>query len=159
MANRKAISTKTVVYAGLMGALYYVFVVGLAPISYDVFQFRIANVLKALAIYHPGLSLGYAIGNFFANQLSPFGMLDWLVMPVFDVIAGLTAWALRKCPAPVWIGAQSIIIAGAVAVFPLGLGGNIPMLPSFLSVLASTLVVITAGHLLFKPFHDRLAQL
>ncbi len=125
--------TRTVVNAAIVAALYYVLVVGLAPISFTIFQFRIANVLKSLAVLHPSFGLGYAIGNFFANQLSPFGALDWAVMPLFDFGGAYLAYLLRK---RLWlaVGIQSLVIAVGVATFPLGIGARLPWLGSFFLV-------------------------
>lgn len=133
-----------------MAALYFVFVVGLAPISFDIIQVRFANVLKALAICDPAFALGYGMGNFFANQMSPFGILDWGIMPFFDIGAALLAYQLRRWK---WVAviAQSALIAIGVATFPLGMGANLPWLASFISVLLSSLLVIGAGTLVLVP--------
>lgn len=148
-------TTKRVVYAAIMGALYFVMVIGLAPISYHVLQFRAANVLKALAVCRPEFALGFALGNFFANQASPFGWLDWGIMPLFDVAGALTAYALRKVQLRrfPWaaILAQSTIIAIGVATFPLGLGAGLPWVLSFVSVFASSVILIGAGAVILLP--------
>ena len=88
--------TRHIVYASIIGALYAVLVVGLAPLSFHILQFRAANLLKALAICHPAFAFGFGIGNFFANQASPFGVLDWGIMPLFDIVGALTAYQLRR---------------------------------------------------------------
>lgn len=147
--------TRYVVYAAVIGALYYVLVVGLAPISYDVLQFRVANVLKGLAICRPEFALGYAIGDFFANQASPFGLLDWLIMPFFDTAGALLAYQLRKTR---WwaVVVQSAIIAIGVATFPLGLGARLPWLVSFVSVFVSSLTIIGIGTAILVPAYEAL---
>lgn len=152
MAIRKTISTKTVVYSAIMAALYYVLVIGLAPISFHIFQFRAANVLKALAVTNPAFGIGYAIGDFFANQTSPFGILDWGIMPLFDLMGAWMAYSLRK---RLWlaVAAQSFIIAIGVATFPLGIGGNLPWLLSFVSVFVSSLFIIGAGTVVLLPIY------
>ena len=142
--------TRYVVYAAITAALYFVMVVGLAPVSFHILQFRAANVLKALSVCHPAFAFGFGLGNFFANQASPFGVLDWGIMPVFYIGAALIAWTLRKRR---WlaVGAQSAVIAVGVATFPLGLGAGLPWLASFVSVFASTVVIIGAGTLILVP--------
>lgn len=148
--DKQAISTKTIVYASIIAALYYVMVIGLAPVSFDILQFRFANILKSLAVLNPAFSIGYAIGDFFANQLSPFGILDWGIMPIFDFVGAISAYVLRK---RIWLAVivQSLIIAVGVATFPLGLGGNLPWLMSFISVFISSLLIISAGSIIILP--------
>lgn len=142
--------TKRVVYAAIIGALYFVMVIGLAPVSFHVLQFRAANVLKALALCRPEFALGFGLGNFFANQASPFGVLDWGIMPLFDVTGALAAYRLRRWR---WLAviAQSAIIAVGVATFPLGIGAGLPWLLSFASVFVSSAGIIGAGVLILVP--------
>jgi uncharacterized membrane protein len=146
-------TTRYVVYTAIIGALYFVFVVGLAPISFHVLQFRAANVLKALAVCRPEFAFGFALGDFFANQASPFGALDWLVMPFFDIGGALSAYKLRRRK---WVAvtAQSMVIAVGVATFPLGLGARLPWVFSFLSVFASSLLVIGIGTAFLLPAYN-----
>lgn len=142
--------TRRVVYAAIIGALYFVAVISLAPVSFHVLQFRAANVLKALALCRPEFAFGFGLGNFFANQASPFGFLDWAVMPLFDVAGALLAWRLRRWR---WLAvvAQAGVIAVGVATFPLGLGAGLPWLMSFASVFISSAVIIGAGTLILVP--------
>jgi len=145
--------TKKVVYAAIIGALYFVMVIGIAPLSYHVLQFRAANVIKALALCRPEFAFGFALGNFFANQASPFGWLDWAIMPLFDVASALAAWHLRRWR---WLAVivQSAVIATGVATFPLGLGAGLPWLASFASVFVSSAVIIGAGVVILVPAYE-----
>lgn len=147
--------TRTVVNAAIIAALYFVFVIGLAPISFHIFQFRAANVLKSLAVLHPSFGLGYAIGNFFANQMSPFGILDWGIMPFFDFGGAYLAYLLRS---KLWlaVGVQSLVIAVGVATFPLGIGAQLPWFGSFISVFISSLLIISAGTIVILPTMKKL---
>jgi uncharacterized membrane protein len=142
--------TKTVVYSAVIAALYAVMVWGLAPLSFGFLQMRAANVLKALAVLRWEFGLGFAMGNFIANQASPFGALDWAIMPVFDFLGVWLAYQLRR---HVWLAVlvQSAVIAVGVATFPLGLGAGLPWLLSFASVFASSALVIGAGSVVLLP--------
>lgn len=146
-------STRYMVYAAIIGALYFVLVVGLAPISFHILQFRAANVLKALAVCRPEFAFGFALGDFFANQASPFGALDWGIMPFFDVAGALSAYRLRKHK---WVAVivQSAIIAIGVATFPLGLGAGLPWAWSFVSVFLSSIMMIGTGTIILLPAWD-----
>jgi hypothetical protein len=76
-------------------------------------------------------------------------------MPIVTILAGLTSWAMKKYG---WfaIVVQSLIIAAGVSVFPLGLGGAIPVKFSFLPVLASQLLInLSAWFVLWKPFYGK----
>lgn len=154
--------TRLVVYTAVIAALYYVLVVMLAPISFYALQFRIANVLKALAVCRWEFALGYALGDLFANQASPFGVLDWGVMPLFDLAGALAAYALRKARVRgfPWasVFTQSAIIAVGVATFPLGLGAGLPWTLSFASVFASSVVVIGAGSAVLLPAYQAVEE-
>lgn len=145
--------TRYVVYTAVIGALYFILVIGLAPISFHILQFRAANVLKALAVCRPEFAFGFALGDFFANQASPFGALDWAIMPFFDIGGALSAYGLRQRK---WLAvvAQSVIIAIGVATFPLGLGARLPWAWSFVSVFASSVLVIGIGTTFLLPAYN-----
>lgn len=147
---KSATSTRAIVYTALIAALYFVLTIAFAPLSFYALQFRVSNILKALAVCNPAFAFGFALGNFFANQASPFGPLDWAIMPIFDVAGALAAYALRR-RLPVAIVAQSAIIALGVAIFPLGLGASMYMPLTFCYVFTSTLVIIAGGSLILLP--------
>lgn len=151
------ISTRAVVYAAIIAALYFVMVILFAPLSFYALQFRLANVLKALAVCRPEFALGFALGDFFANQASPFGPLDWAIMPLFDVAGALTAYLLRRW---IWlaVGAQSAIIAVGVAAFPLGLGAGLPVPLTFVYVFISSAILIGAGTVVLLPAYQAVAN-
>jgi uncharacterized membrane protein len=138
--------SRAVVTTAVIAALYTVFTLALAPISYGPVQFRAAELLKPLALYNPIFALGFGLGNFFANLGSPFGAWDFIIMPLVDIGAALLCWQLRRWPVPA-VTTQAIVISAGVAVFPLGLGGRFPVLPSFLAVLLSELIILVLGYL------------
>jgi uncharacterized membrane protein len=146
--------SRTVVTTAVIAALYTVFTLALAPISYGPVQFRAAELLKPLALYNPIFALGFGLGNFFANLGSPFGAWDFVVMPLVDIGAALLCWQLRRWPVPA-VTIQAIVISAGVAIFPLGLGGRFPVLPSFLAVLLSELIILVLGYLVIWRRYDR----
>jgi uncharacterized membrane protein len=89
--------TKHVVLSALIGALYFVLTVGIAPLSYGPVQFRISEMLKVFCLFNPFASLGIGIGDFFTALVSPFASPWELVfMPITDLLGGLLAFVLYK---------------------------------------------------------------
>jgi hypothetical protein len=140
-----ASSSRLIVYAGLTAAAYAVITIGLAPISYGPVQFRVASLLKPLALVSPVMCLGLSIGVGLANLTSPFGAYDFLIMPVVSLVAALIAYSLRRLP---WLAMvmQAALIAAGVAIFPLHMGAGIPIWPTALFVFVPECALYLAGY-------------
>jgi uncharacterized membrane protein len=133
-----------------VAALYAVFTVAVAPISYGPVQFRVSEMLKAFVLFDPWLALGVGIGTFFANLASPFvGPWELVWMPLTDIVGGLLAWALyyfilrqRLAVLPMILYALTTGAAVGLMLWALGLGGF-----WFLagSVAASEMVILVGG--------------
>lgn len=147
--NAAATTTRTIVYAGLIAAAYAVVTIALAPISYGPLQFRVGGLLKPLALMSPVMGLGLSVGVGLANLTSPFGAWDFVAMPVVSYVAALIAYRLRHLP---WLAmvVQAIVIALGVAVFPLYLGGSIPIWPTVLWVFVSECSLYLIGYFLLR---------
>jgi uncharacterized membrane protein len=139
--------TRIVVYSGVLAAAYVVLTWAVAPLSYGPIQFRVSEVLKPAALWHPAFALAFGVGNGIANLYSPFGPWDYLAMSAVDAGAALLCYFLRRIPL-VGVIVQAIVISAGVAVFPLGFGGGFPFLPTFVSVLVSELVLLVGGYYL-----------
>lgn len=146
---------RLIVYAGLTAAAYAVTTIALGPLSYGPLQLRVSGLLKPLALVSPVMGLGLAIGVGLANLTSPFGAYDFAIMPVVSLFAANIAYRLRRLP---WLAmvVQATIIAAGVAVFPLHLGGGIPVWPTAAFVFASeaTLYLVGYGLLRRTPLFD-----
>ena len=150
-------ATKTVVRAAIVAALYIVLTIALAPMSFGLLQFRVSEMLKPLALFHPGYALAFVIGTFFSNLASPFGAWDFVCMAVVDGLAALVCWKLRKRQVASLI-IQAVIISVGVAVFPLGFGGGLPVLISFISVLIPQLIILLGSYfIIWRYFGEWLA--
>jgi uncharacterized membrane protein len=91
----KKISTRRVVMAALIAAIYAVLTVGLAPISFGVIQFRFSEILKVFVLFDPFLAFGIGLGTFLANTFSPMvGPWELIWMPITDMLGGFLAWGL-----------------------------------------------------------------
>lgn len=139
-------STRSIVLAGMIAAVYYVVTIAFAPISYGPIQFRVANLLSPLALFDPVLALAFLFGTFLTNIFSPFGVWDFGVMPLVACLAAVICWNLRKAP---WVAItlQALVISVGVAVFPLGFGGGIPVWPTVLFVFVSEIAVLWLGYI------------
>jgi uncharacterized membrane protein len=78
-------------------ALYAVGVVALAPVSFLIFQVRVADSLLPLAIIF-GLPacIGFSIGALVANMFGGLGMVDVLGGSSANLIACVVAWKLGQ---------------------------------------------------------------
>ena len=145
--RRAALSTRALVYAGVIAAAYVVVTLAVAPLAYGPLQFRVSNLLKPLALLHPVFALSFGLGTFLTNTVSPFGVWDQMVMPLVDVAAALLCWQLRRWPV-VAVLVQAMVISLGVAVFPLGMGAGLPFLPTFAAVVVPQAVLLMAGYFL-----------
>ncbi len=136
--------TKAIVFAGVVGAAYAVLVLVLAPLSFGPLQFRAATLLAPIVLLQRRYALGLAVGLAISNVMSPFGWYDWLLMPVAIALLSLVGYELRAIP---WLAClvMSVLSAVSVTLFPLHLGGGIPIWPTVLSVFAPQLALYLAG--------------
>jgi uncharacterized membrane protein len=82
-----------IVFASLYSVMVYVF----APFSFYALQFRIAGLLRPAIAKKWTLTIGYAVGIFLGNLVSPFaGVYELLFMPVIGFIAGFIGYSLAK---------------------------------------------------------------
>jgi uncharacterized membrane protein len=77
---------KSIARAGIIAGVYAGLCLLLAPISYRVFQVRVAEALTVLPIVWPEAVIGLACGALIANVAGPLG--------VFDVVFGTAATAI-----------------------------------------------------------------
>lgn len=70
------INTRNLITAAVVGALYAVLTMVLAPISYGALQFRVSEVLCILPFFMPFTAWGLFVGCVVANLMSTAGILD-----------------------------------------------------------------------------------
>lgn len=137
---------RIIVYGGILAAMYAVLTWALAPLSYGPLQFRISELLKPAALFHPAFAVAFGVGNGISNLLSPFGPWDYIAMSLVNVVAAYVCWLLRRWPIPAVL-VQATLISAGVATFPLGIAGGFPFWPTFLAVLAAEVILLVAGYL------------
>ena len=143
--------TRTITRGAAVAAVYVVLTLALAPISFGPLQFRVSELLKPLALFDPALALAFGLGTGLSNLWSPFGPWDYLAMPIVDALAAFLCWRLRRRP---WLSLalQALVIALGVAIFPLGLGGALPVHLTFPAVAASQLIILLIAYaVIWRP--------
>lgn len=83
-------------FAAVVGALYAILTMVLAPISYGPLQFRISEALCVLSYFTPTAAWGLFIGCAIANTLSAAGLPDVIFGSLATLIACLGMSAVGK---------------------------------------------------------------
>ena len=83
-------------FAAVVGALYAILTMVLAPISYGPLQFRISEALCVLSYFTPAAAWGLFIGCAIANTLSAAGLPDVIFGSLATLIACLGMSAVGK---------------------------------------------------------------
>jgi len=143
-------STTQVVRVAVIGALYAIFTVGIAPLSYGPIQFRVAEAFKVFVLFDPLYAVGIGIGTFFGNLASPFvGPWELIFMPMTDIAGGIIAYFIfrglgNRFPlAPLCIYAITTSVSVGLMLTTLGVGGFWILAGS---VGVSELLILIAGY-------------
>ena len=144
---------RRVAVAGVVGALYVVLSLAVAPLAYGPLQFRLGEVLKPLVIKYPTTIPAFAIGVGIVNLFSPLaGGLELILMPIVNLVGGILCWFVAQRVGGV-IGTYAasllfaVVIAAGVGVV-LTVAAGLPYLPSFVSVAVSETVLLLVGNAL-----------
>jgi uncharacterized membrane protein len=145
--------TLTAVFA----AVYAVGVVFLAPISFQLFQVRVADALLPLAmIFGWPAIMGLSIGAFVANFFGGLGPVDIIGGAVANFIATSVAWRVARKR-----GRSRLVIGGALEIVTVTLivGSylsylfGMPLAVGWVGVLLGSIVAIgVLGAILFAAF-------
>jgi uncharacterized membrane protein len=153
MAVLDSSPARRVAVAGVVGALYVVLSLAVAPFAYGPLQFRLGEILKPLVIKYPATIPAFAVGVGIVNLFSPMaGMLELVLMPTVNLVGGTLCWFVaRRIGGAIGTYAASLLFAliiaagvGAVLHFAAGL----PYLASFASVAVSEVILLLLGNAL-----------
>jgi uncharacterized membrane protein len=144
---------RRVAVAGVIGALYVVLSLAVAPFAFGRLQFRVGEALKPLVIKYPATIPAFGIGTVIINLFSPFaGVLELAFMPLVDVVGGVLCWIVAR-----GVGGAfgtylasflyALFTAAGVAVV-LSVVAGLPYLASFASVAVSETILLLAGNAL-----------
>ena len=153
MAVLDSSPARRVAVAGVVGALYVVLSLAVAPVAFGPLQFRVGEALKPLVIRYPATIPAFGVGTLIINLFSPFaGVLELAFMPVVDVTGGVLCWFVAR-----GVGGAfgtylasllyAIFTAAGVGVV-LTLVAGLPYLVSFASVAASEIILLLTGNAL-----------
>jgi uncharacterized membrane protein len=146
--------------AAVFAALYAVSVVVLEPVSFQVFQVRVADALLPLCMLFgwPAI-LGLTLGTIVANLFGGLGPIDIVGGGFANLIAGYVAWriSLNKGKSWLFLGvvSQVIIVTAMVGTYLSYLFG-MPVEVGLLGVLLGSIVAIgVLGSLLLLALSSR----
>ena len=93
-------NVKDVAVATVFAAMYVGLCLGLAPISYEAIQVRVADALYPLiGLFGWPAFYGLLVGHFIANIFSPLGVIDLLSVVMFlPAKLAILKWKLKAVP-------------------------------------------------------------
>ena len=142
---------RRVAITGVVGALYVVLSLVVAPVAYGPLQFRLGEVLKPLVIKYPVTIPAFAVGVGLVNLFSPVaGGLELILMPFVNLVGGVLCWFVaRRAGGTFGTYAASLlfalIIAAGVATV-LHFAAGLPYLVTFGSVAVSEVILLFVGN-------------
>ena len=92
------ITTKNLVHAAVIAAVYATLTILLEPISYGPVQFRLAEALTVLPAILPSSIPGLFIGCIIANMAGAFGLADVVFCSLATLLASVSTYLLRNKP-------------------------------------------------------------
>jgi uncharacterized membrane protein len=144
---------RRVAVAGVVGALYVVLSLVVAPFAFGPVQFRIGEALKPLVIKYPAVIPAFGIGTVIINIFSPFaGPLELIFMPLVDVTGGVICYLVARSIGTTFGTYLASLVyalwtAAGVGVV-LTVSAGLPYLASFASVAVSEVILLLLGNAL-----------
>lgn len=139
----KNFTIKDLALNAILGAAYVVLVLVFNFFSFEVVQFRIAEVLLVLLLFNFKLSPGIMIGTAVANiAFSPFGILDGLIGTIASLLAILFMYIFKKLPIIALL--MPVIFNGLIVGLFIHFISEVPLLFAMGSVALGELVVMYA---------------
>jgi uncharacterized membrane protein len=144
---------RRVAVAGVVGALYVVLSLAVAPIAFGPVQFRIGEALKPLVIKYPVVIPAFGVGTVIINLFSPFaGVLELVFMPLVDVTGGIICYLVaRRVGGAFGTYLASLIYALYTAAgvgVVLTVAAGLPYFAAFASVAVSEIILLLLGNAL-----------
>jgi len=146
-------NTKHIVIIAMVAAVYAVVTIGLAPISYGYFQFRISEALTLLTFFNPIFVPGLTLGVLVANFASPYGILDMLLGTLASFIAFILIRITRNTINNLFVASLFPTITNGL-IIPFVILGRELTFASYWAIVATVafgqFVVLTVSYILFR---------
>jgi len=138
------LEARKIALVSLIAALYAIGVILLAPISFLLFQVRVADALIPLSIvFGMPVVLGVTFGNIVANIYGGLGIIDVIGGSVANFLAAYVGWKIgsRNFVGSKFVAtvAQNIIVSSMVGSY-LAVLFNVPLELGFLGVLLGSII-------------------
>jgi uncharacterized membrane protein len=143
-AREQDLEVKRIALTSIFSALYAIGVITLAPVSFLIFQVRVADALIPFSIVFgmPAI-MGVTIGNVIANLYGGFGYIDVIGGSLANFIAAYVGWKIGSMDfrGSIFIAtiAQNLIISSIVG-FYLSFLFSVPLEVGFLGILLGSMV-------------------
>ncbi|MGB3368465.1 MAG: QueT transporter family protein [Acidaminobacteraceae bacterium] len=140
--------TKKLVKLAIVASLYFVLTVGLAPISYGSFQFRVSEVMTLLAFIDPFYIPGLVLGTVLANLFSPLGFID----VIFGTVATFISVFMMSRTKNIFLASLwPVVVNGVIIGIELFIMFGIPLVIGMTEVAIGEFVVVSiVGVIIFK---------
>jgi uncharacterized membrane protein len=156
----KVKSSINIALAAVFAAIYSVGVVFLAPISFQIFQVRVADALLPLAMLFgwPAV-LGLSLGAFVANVFGGLGPVDMVGGALANFIATFAAWRIARNRGKLWalvgVAVEILVVTFVVGTY-LSYLLVMPLEISWLGIFLGSLAAIgLLGSILFLALSTR----
>lgn len=152
------LTTTRIARVAIIAAVYAVVTIILAPISFGVFQIRVAEALTVLPILFPEAIWGLFLGCLLSNIYGGLGLIDIFLGSLTTLIAAWLTYLLRTSP---WAYAPPIVLNGLIVGTYLSFLLHMNILLSIISVsLGEAIAVLALGiplirHLRKLKLHNR----
>jgi uncharacterized membrane protein len=140
------VNTREIALSSIIAALYAITVILLAPISFLLFQVRIADALIPLSIIFGGPVIwGVTLGNIVANIYGGLGIIDIIGGSLANLCAAYIGWRIGS--RPFW-GSQFVatvaqnLIVSSIVGFYLAALFEVPFEAGFFSVFMGSLIAM-----------------
>ena len=136
--------TRKIALGSVIAALYAIGVIVLAPISFLLFQVRVADALIPLSIvFGMPVVLGVTLGNIIANIYGGLGYIDIIGGSIANFLAAYVGWkiGLRSFRGSEFVATvvQNLIVSGIVGSY-LAVLFDVPLEVGFLGVLLGSII-------------------
>lgn len=151
-------NSRKIAEIAVFAVLYAVLTWILGPISYQVFQFRLAEALKSIVVPRRYLAWAFVIGNALSNVFSPFvGPWELIWMPFVNLIGAFACSIVgSKIGGIKGMAIGGLLYAGFVSFgvsFMLSNLFNLPILPLSIYLLIPEVILIVG----FSPVMARIS--